>query len=196
LAAALAGIVACAPPLRLNLAPARTRLVDPSSTRAVEEVSTAEPATVVVRYYPHSPTVSVVGWDTEQPAYGLRAVVRRDGSLVRDHQLYVSTYFFADYRSFTRAHWHAFTRAMQFARPLRFTGLFRDVHSCDGDSGCSPYETLNARVPDALLRASRDSLVVRLHGRDGGESVITLHREVIDAYLETVAAVSTALRKH
>lgn len=196
LAAALAGVVACASPIMLSVSPTRPGLVAPPSTDTVEAAPCAEPATVVVRYYPSSPTVSVVGWDADQAGYGLRALIRRDGALVRDHQLYVSTYFFVDWRAFARADWHAFTGAMELARPLRFTGLFRDVHSCDGDSGCSPYETLRARIPDAFLRASRDSVVVKVHGRDGSESIITLRRDVIDGYLETVASVSAALRKN
>jgi hypothetical protein len=154
-----------------------------------------EPAIVVVRYHHFSPSVSVVGWEATQAGYGLRGLIRRDGALVRDHQLYVSTYYFSDWRAFTRADWHAFTGAMELSRPLRFTGLFRDVHSCDGDSGCSPYETLGARIPDGFLKASRDSIVVKIHGRDGSESILTLRRSVIDAYLGTVAAVSKALRK-
>lgn len=53
--------------------------------------------------------------------------------------------------------------------PLRFAGLFRD---------------------------GRDSVVVKVYGRNGSESVITLRRDVIDPYLETVASVSAALRKN
>ena len=195
LTAAIAAIVACAPPIGLGPAPSRARVV-PAPTGTVDRATSGEPITVVVRYYDFSPTVSVVAWDGEQAAYGLRAVVRRDGTLVEDHQLYVSTYYFPDYRAFTRGYWHAFTRSMELSRPLRFAGVFHDIHRCEGVSVCSPYETFNARIPDEFLKAGHDSLVVKLYSRSGREEVFTLHRDVIDAYLEKVASVSEALRKH
>lgn len=194
LAAALAGGVACAPPISLNVAPNRARVASAASAGTIDGIASADTPTVVVRYYSFSPTVAVVGWDAEQGAYGLRATVRRDGSLVEDHQFFVSTYYFVDYRPFIRANWHAFTQAMELARPLVFTGLSRDVHHCEGDNHCSAYETLNARIPGEFLRASRDSIVVKLHGRGGREESITLHREMIDAYLEKLATVSAALQ--
>lgn len=193
-AVALTGSIACAPPINLNIAPSRARVAGAPSADTIDGTASADTPTVVVRYYSFSPTVSVVGWDAEQGAYGLRVTMRRDGSLVEDHQLFVSTYYFVDYRPFIRANWHAFTQAMELGRPLAFTGLSRDVHHCEGDTHCSAYETLNARIPDEFLRASRDSIVVKLHGRGGREESITLHREMIDAYLERVASVSVALR--
>lgn len=196
LAAALAGSVACAPPIHLNVASSRARVAGLPAAGTVDGTASVDTPIVVVRYYSFSPTVAVVAWDVEQGAYGLRATVRRDGSLVRDHQFFVSTYYFVDLRSFARANWHAFTREMELARPLIFTGFSRDVHHCEGDSRCSAYETLNARIPDDFLRASRDSVVVKIRGRGGREEIITLHREMIDAYLETVASVSAALRKN
>jgi len=196
LAAAIAAIVACAPPIGLGPAPSRARAV-PAATEPAARTTSGEPITVVVRYYDFSPTVSVVAWDGEQSAYGLRAIVRRDGTLVEgEHQLYVSTYYFPDYRAFARANWHAFTRSMELSRPLRFAGVFHDIHQCEGVSNCSPYETFNARIPDEFLKAGHDSLVVKLYSRNGREEILTLHRDVIDAYLEKVASVSEALRKH
>jgi hypothetical protein len=176
LAAAFAGALACAKPLKLDVAP-----------------TVFDSATVVVRYYPWSPTVSVVAWDPDETGYGLRATLRMDGSLIRDHQIYVSTFYLVNYRAYFRADWAAFSG--DSARPLLFAGLRRDVHYCDGDDVCSPYETLNARIPDAFLKAARDSLVVRVSGRFGHEEFITVPRHVIDAYLERVASVSMALRK-
>ena len=198
LAVVLAGSVACAPPIHLNVGPSRARVAGLPAAGTVDGNGTAatDTPTVVVRYYSFSPTVAVVAWDADEGAYGLRATVRRDGSLVRDHQFFVSTYYFVDLRSFARANWHAFTRGMELARPLIFTGFSRDVHHCEGDSHCSAYETLSARIPDEFLRASRDSVVVKIRSRGGREEIITLHREMIDAYLEKVASVSAALRKN
>ena len=198
LTAAIGAIVACAPPIALGPAPSRARVLPAPTetpTRTADRASAVEPITVVVRYYDFSPTVSVVAWDGEQAAYGLRAVVRRDGALVEDHQLYVSTYYFPDYRAFIRGNWHAFTRSMELSRPLRFAGVFHDIHQCEGVNACSPYETFNARIPDEFLRAGHDSLVVKVYGRNGREEILTLHRDVIDAYLERIASVSEALRK-
>lgn len=194
LTAALAGIVACAPPIHLNVASSRARAGGPPSISAAESAASADTPTVVVRYYSFSPTVAVVAWEVEEGAYGLRATVRRDGSLVQDHQFFVSTYYFVDLRSFARANWHAFTREMELARPLVFTGFSRDVHHCEGDKRCSAYETLSARIPDDFLRASRDSVVVKIRGRGGREEIITLHREMIDRYLEKLASVSAELQ--
>jgi hypothetical protein len=158
--------------------------------------TSSEPITVVARYYSFSPTVAIVAWDGEEAAYGLRAMVRRDGTLVEDHQFYVNTYYFTDYRAFARGDWYAFTRSMELARPLRFAGVFHDIHQCEGVSVCSPYETFNAHIPDEFLKAGHDSLVVKLYSRNGREEIFTFHRDVIDAYLEKVASVSEALRKH
>lgn len=194
LVAAIAVAGACASQSRHGVAAA------PSGAVAAPAADSAaappvEVPTVVVRSYRFSPTVTVVGWDAAQAAYGLRATVRRDGTLVRDHQLYVNVDYFIDWRNFTRARWHAFTGNETFGRPLQFVGLFRDVHSCDGDRGCSPYESLRARVPDKFLRSSHDSIEVRIYGRSGSEEVVAIGGGVIAAYLATVDSVSAAFRK-
>lgn len=134
-----------------------------------------------------SPTVSIVGWDADETEYGLRAVVRRDGTLVRDHRLYVSTYIVYGTREFSRA--------MTPTRSLLLTGLSRDPRPCQGGPICTPPETFGARLPDALLRANRDSVTVRFYGRSGRELVITLRRELIDAYLHAVDSVIAELRQ-
>lgn len=192
-AAAVTG--ACAFQPRHGAASAPTPAVAALTTDTAAATPHVEVPTVVVRSYRFSPTVTVVGWDAAQAAYGLRATVRRDGTLVRDHQLYVNLDYFIDWRNFTRARWHAFTGNESFGRPLQFVGLYRDVHSCDGDRGCSPYESLRARVPDAFLRASRDSIEVRIYGRNGSEEVVAIGGGVIAAYLATVDSVSAAFRK-
>lgn len=195
LVAAVAVAGACTLQPRHGAASAPTRAVAAATADTTGAAPHVEVPTVVVRTYRFSPTVTVVGWDAEQAAYGLRATVRRDGTLVRDHQLYVNTDYFIDWRNFTRARWHAFTGAESFGRPLQFVGLFRDVHSCDGDRGCSPYETLLARVPDAFLRATRDSIEVRIYGSNGSEEVVAVGGGAIAAYLATVDSVSAAFRK-
>jgi hypothetical protein len=194
-AAALAVAASCAPPIRMNFEPLRASAAG-SPARAAANVSTdGELAAVVVRYYALSPTVSVVAWDVENADYGLRATVRRDGSLVRDHQLFVSTYYFVDLREFFDADWEYFTPSLDAPQRLEYQGMSRDVHSCEGDYGCSPYQIMSARIPDSLLRANRDDVAITVRGRNGTDELFTVRRDVIDKYLQRVDSVSAKLRR-
>jgi hypothetical protein len=166
-----------------------------------------EPLTIQVREFPHSATVSVVVWNPEEPDYGLRATLRRDGSLVRDHRLYVSTYYFGydaigGQTSYARntnrpllnpQHWFVRT-VVPALDQLQSTGTIRDAEACHWGS-CSPFETFEVRVPDSLLRANRDSVAIKLYGRGDGEFVLAVRRDLIDPYLRTVDSVAAALRK-
>ena len=187
-AMAVAALVGCAPPLVLDVAPPGAgNGVQPRGESRAARAEGAEQPTIEVRYFRWSPTVSIVGWDADETEYGLRAVVRRDGTLVRDHRLYVSTYIVYGTREFSRA--------MTPTRPLLLTGLSRDPRPCQGGPICTPPETFGAWLPDALLRANRDSVTVRFYGRSGRELVITLRRELIDAYLHAVDSVIAELRQ-
>lgn len=55
--------------------------------------------------------------------------------------------------------------------------------------------TVGVRVPDSLLRANRDSLVVTFFPRVLDPWTITLRRELIAAYLKKVDSVVAELRK-
>jgi len=79
-------------------------------------------------------------------------------------------------------------------RVLKMTGTSRDIYACYFGS-CSPFETLGVRIPDELLRANRDSVAVRFYGRGGRELIVTVRRDLIDAYLSSVDSVSAALRR-
>lgn len=206
LAAAVLGLVGCASSVMGRTGPAVTRAAVASlPTDSVDAAPRAEPPIVQVREYPHSPTVSIVAWTPDETAYGLRASVRRDGSLIRDHQLYISTYYGAvsslysgvnsSYASRARGQGGLVQTVALPERLLLSTGISRDIQSCYAWPKCSPYETRGVRVPDAVLRANRDSLAVRFYGRAGGELTITLYRDLIDSYLEKVDSVSAALRK-
>jgi len=187
LANALAGLIGCAPSILPVTASTATRIDVPPRTNPMDSTSFPQPTTIEVRYYAHSPTVTIVGWDPSETAYGLRAWLRRDGSLIRDHRLYVSTYY-------TPAR-PAFTRAVTPSRPLELTGISRDVHWCVGGRPCSPPETFGAFIPDALLRSNRDSIAVTFYNRRGRELLITLHRDLIDAYLGRLDSVVAVMRK-
>lgn len=161
------------------------------------------PTIVQVREFPHSSIVEILAWSPEQSMYGFRAVLTRDGTLVRDHRLYVSTYYrggvslrwsssqngYASYPGFVQT-------ADSAPRLLRSAGVARDDDACFYDwHHCSPPVTFSVRVPDQLLREKRDSIGVRLYQRGGNEIVVTLYRDVIDPYLKTVDSVATALRR-
>lgn len=164
----------------------------------------AESTVVQVREYNRSTTVDVVAWAPDDNGYGLRAMLRRDGTLVRDHRFYVTTFYLG--ASFFRNTGATFgpgaafdgRRFIEMIAPqellLEREGITRDVHYCFGWPRCSPRETGGARVPDSVLRASRDSVSLRFHDRYATEMVLTLRRDVIDPYLRTVDSVAAALR--
>ncbi|HST06932.1 MAG TPA: hypothetical protein VLJ83_02115, partial [Gemmatimonadaceae bacterium] len=152
---------------------------------------------VQVRQFPHAATVSVVAWDPEETAYGLSAQMRQDGSLIEDHRLYVSTYY--DGVRLTRApslpnRVGTVETVVPAKHVLLYAGASRDPYHCYWGPDCSPYEALEVRVPDEMLRSNRDSVAVRFYGRADNEMIITLHRPLIDAYLAAVDSVATALR--
>ena len=180
LTASFTGFVGCAPPIVLDT---------PSSADDVTAHITGaanEPPIVQLRYFSFSPTVSVVAWPAEDGSYGLRTSVRRDGSLVRDHSLYVATYS----EPWVRGLYLAVAPPRQFRRQ----GVSRDTFACYFGK-CSPFETLGVRITDEYLRGNRDSVAMRLYGRDGRALTITVRRDLIDAYLAAVDSVSAALRR-
>jgi hypothetical protein len=186
---ALAGLIVavsltqlgCAAPLRLTTA---SHVAAPSQL----ELTGAQTDSVIVqvRYFSFSPTVSVVAW-TRGSGYGLRGWIRGDGSLVMDHRVYVSTYYHPTVRSFP---WASIP-----SRPLFMTGISRDDYACYFGKSCSPFETFGAFIPDKVLRPSRNSIPVTFYAYDGREIVVTVHHQLIDAYLATVDSVSAELSR-
>ena len=126
LAASAAGMTGCAPPILLSASIA-SHAVAPVPGDTIGEAQ--DSTTIELRYFRFSPTVSVVGWMDEDTGYGLRGVVRRDGSLVRDHRLYVITYYAPDVR--------AFPHATVPSGPLKMTGISRDTYHCYFGDKCS-----------------------------------------------------------
>ena len=107
-----------------------------------------EPPTVEVREYTRSPTVAVVGWAPEETAYGLRTVLRRDGTSDLSHRLYVSTYFVPGSGDITQA--------VGLSQPLQLLGVSRNDQNCYRSGNCSPYQT---SVPAFLMRCAEFTVV-------------------------------------
>lgn len=209
LAAALAGFTGCAFPVMGRLGSAtRADLASPSAAD-LGPTDDIPPPIVEVREFPRSSIVSVVAWSPDEPYFGLNARLRRgDGSLIRDHRLYVSTYYMGNVPV---SDLRVYTKPVVLGRPTRLrsvvetvipteklvevTGITHDDRACYYDvHTCTPFETFDVRVPDEMLRANRDSVAIRLYGRGGTEMIVTLRRDVIDPYLAKVDSVSAALR--
>lgn len=200
LVAALGALSSCAP--RQVPVAESTIAADAATLSAVRPPSKGDAAleagtpVVVVRNYPNSPVATVVAWTEEEPWQGLRADVRRDGTLVPFHRLFVSTFAFSDHRNFAGADWRAFARSMKESQPLAFESLTKDVFNCDGGKGCSPYEAFRVRIPDDFLRGSKesvqDSMMVKIFARNGEQSSVTLGRPLLTRYLAALDSVLAA----
>jgi hypothetical protein len=148
---------------------------------------------VQVRAFWRSSVVSIVAWDPDDPAFGLRTSVSRTGELVGglrfgDHRLYMTPVYAHNMGGFKYA-------AVPVGHLLLETGSQGDPYSCFFGKECSPMVTVGVRVPDSLLRANRDSLVVTFYPQVQEPWTITLRRELIAAYLDEVDSVVAELRK-
>jgi hypothetical protein len=143
---------------------------------------------IEVRHYAHSPTVAILAWETPQALYGLEALVRRDGSLIRDrHRLFVSAYYTAAPP--------LFTKAVTGAQVLRLTRIAEDPYWCIGGTPCLPPETFGALIPDSFLRSHPDSIPVMFYGDAGRTLPITLHGDLIRAYVSTIDSIVTVMHQ-
>jgi hypothetical protein len=146
-----------------------------------------------VRAFWRSSVVSIVAWDPDDPAFGLRTSVSRTGELVGglrfgDHRLYMTPVYAQSNGGFRYA-------AVTEGDLLLGTGSQTDSYSCYYGNECSPLVTVGVRLPDSLLRANRDSLVVTFYPKVQDPWTITLRRELIAAYLNEVDSVVAELRK-
>lgn len=151
----------------------------------------AQPVIVQVREYEGATTVDIVAWEPTSPNWGLRTSVRKNGSLERDHYIFVNTV----YLGLTSA--PRFVKMLEpKARGLQTT-ILSDVHNCYQSHLCSPRSFLAARVPEDLMEDRPDSLVLVIPSprAASGEVTITIEAEVIKAYMATTDSV-VAARKH
>jgi hypothetical protein len=190
-------LYACAFPIIRHANPAAH---DAAATSSADDSDQPGPPIVQVRQYSKSPTIEVVAWEPDDNDFGLRTELRRDGSLVSDHQLYVSTYYdggvsLTSSPLLKRANWNIAEAVVPIHQVLLSTGVWHDLYHCYWGP-CSPYELRGIRIRDEMLRSNRDSIAVRLYGRGDVAMVVTVRRDLIDAYLSAVDSLAAALRTH
>lgn len=159
---------------------------------AATDTVTVAPPIVQVRDFWRSSVISVVAWDADEARVGLRTEVTRNGTMVGgnrsgDHRLYLTPFYV----------WYmgGFAHAMaEPGKPLLGTGWRSDPYNCFYGRHCSPMTTVDVRLPDSLLRANRDSLVVTFLPRSREPWTITLRRALIAAYLTKVDSVVAEMR--
>lgn len=181
------GVAGCSLPLIGGGSSAPTPTFDAAATDAVP------PPVVQVREFWRSSVISVVAWDVDDAAFGLRASVSRTGELVDgqqfgDHRLYLTPLYARDMGGFKYA-------SVTLGQPLLGAGTQRDRYSCFYGKECSPMVTLGVGIPDSILRANRDSLVVTFYPSVYEPWTITLRRELITAYLNKVDSVRADVRR-
>lgn len=158
-------------------------------------IATEDTAPIVqVRDFWQSALVTVVAWDADDPAFGLRTSVTRTGKLVGglragDHSLYMTPYLVRDMGGFAHA-------AVDPKKgELLSTGRQRDDYACFYGKNCSPMNTVGIRIPDSLLRENRDGLEVTFYPRVQDPWSLYVRRELISSYLVKVDSVVNAMRR-
>lgn len=190
---AAAGLAAC---LSQTGGAARTSGSQAAPPPPAAKKDTAPPI-IQVRRFTSASTVSVLGWSPDEPGYGLRAEVRRDGTLAAqsrlgEHVLYMSVPLVQGMGGFASA----VIPPVPPGPVLLHAPAARDYNACNSGEPCSPLETIRLQMPDAVLRADRDSVVVRFNGSQGrNDWTIALSRDLVARYLRAVDSVSAAMRK-
>ena len=190
----LASIAGCALPVVRGRSSSTTYLNYASSTTSTGTAA-ASPTIVQVRAYQRSALVSVLAWDPNEAAFGLSTSVTRNGELVGgqrfgDHRLYLTPLYAHDMGGFKYA-------AVSPGHLLRRTGALSDPYACfyGGVKKCSPSVSLGVRIPDSLLRANRDSLVVTFYPSIQEPWTITLRPDLIAPYLKMVDSVVAEMKE-
>ncbi len=183
----LASVTGCALPMFGG----RSTPVKPSVQVAAADTGALVPPIVQVRDFSRSSVVSVVAWESDDARVGLRSEVSRNGTLVGgrrgDHVLYLTPFYVWYMGGFVHA-------IAEPGKPLLGTGAFSDAYNCFYGRPCTPMTTVGVRLPDSLLRARRDSLVVTFLPAGRDPWTVTLRRELIAAFLTTVDSVVAQMR--
>jgi len=185
----VAGVAGCSLPVIGGGSSAAT----PTAQDEVTDTDAIVRPIVQVREFRRSAAVSVVAWDANDAAVGLRTSVSRSGRLVGgvrfgDHLLYMVPSYASRMGGFKYA-------AVTQGHLLLTAGPQRDLYACFYGKECSPRYTVGVAVPDSVLRAHRDSLVVTFYPSLLDPWTITLPREVIAPYLNKVDSVVAELKK-
>jgi hypothetical protein len=164
----------------------------PAVQTAVTDSAVVRSPVVQVRSFWRSAVVSVVAWEADDAEVGLRTSVSRTGELVGgrrigDHSLYMSPLYARSMGGFKYA-------SDTLGHLLLGIGARRDLYACYYGKDCLSMTTVGVRVPDSLLRANRDSLVLRFYPQVLEPWTITLRRELIAAYLKTVDSVVAEMK--
>lgn len=169
----------------------RTAPTPPALRATTADTVPTAPPIVQVRDFRSSSVVSVLAWEADEARIGLRAEISRNGTLVGwragDHLLYLTPFYAWYMGGFVHA-------TAEPGKPLMRTGELRDSYSCFFGRRCSPLTYVAVRLPDALLRASRDSLVVTFIPTGRDTWTVTLRRELIAAFLTKVDSVVAEMR--
>ena len=167
---------------------------DKAGTSPVATVAEDAAPIVQVRDFWQSAVVTVVAWDADDPAFGLRTSVTRTGKLVGglragDHSLYMTPYLVRDMGGFA----HAAVDPKK--RELLSTGRQRDDYACFYGKTCSPMNTVGIRIPDSLLRENLEGMEVTFYPRVQDAWSLYLREQLISAYLTKVDSVVKAMKK-
>ncbi|HXT16607.1 MAG TPA: hypothetical protein VN706_13295 [Gemmatimonadaceae bacterium] len=200
LAGTVAGTVACIAAAscalpRLGGDPIHERVYPASATTDSAAGSVRDDALIVqVREFPHSSTIAVLAWDVDDPDFGLRAEVSRQGGVLLghpqfgNHLLYVSAQLVRSMGGFRHA-------IAEPNRALTAASTSRDTYACYFGTHCSPQTSTGVWLPDSILRAHRDSLLVTFVPAVNEAWTVTLHRELIEHYLQTVDSVVASVKQ-
>lgn len=188
--ALLAAVAACAHRGAVAGEGELARVPRPAATATADS---AGPPVIQVRRFPSASVVSVLGWDENEPFYGLRAEVNQAGDRVGpfrrgDHWLYLNTTLVENMGRYLRA-----TADHDILLPSR--GMRRDEFACNLSDACAPATTVAVRMPDSLLRAAKDSVVVTFYSPSHDDWTVSLPRELISRYLAVVDSVSASRRR-
>jgi hypothetical protein len=154
---------------------------------ATLDTTEVAPPVVQVRDFPHSSVANVFAWEPDDAQMGLSTSITLTGKLVGglragDHQLYIDVVQARLMGGFKYA-------TVAPDQLLLRINTRRDPQACFNGKVCSPMISLGVRIPDSLLRARRDSLVVTFHPVAMQPWTVTLRPELITAYLQRVDSV-------
>ena len=156
--------------------------------------STGNAPIVQIRAPAHANLATVVAWDRDEPAFGLRASINQAGDIVGDdrlgnHRLFLAPYVAEPMGGFVYA------TILPAGQYLQRTGTYRDVYACFYTKPCSAPLAIGVSVPDSLLRTAEDTLIVTFVPRLGEPWTLAFRHELLAAYLHSVDSIVAARKQ-